>query len=397
MKSFSDVVSSLSHYEALNSRTTALDFNQDLYVDYTPQELQKVKGSKNYIAEDNYSSGYVQLSSIIQEYSSPRSVFGFFIDGTRRMYLGADRLIGGVLAPEVLAHCSVVCTKRIEGALKVLKVRNELVHSLCDEVVPEFSKNQNTNKDKFINELIEIFRESNQNILSKLPHDISVLFYNRSQSDRIGVDLLTVAKGNIQSHMNMSEIDLITEVNDLLCDEKMLLKDGSIDYPFLDKKYKSHIAKIGITEAKFINQFRYVVGVSKTFNPELLKTKNKTLAEDILNLGLFERTPVYAYVSERTSNRLFIWYIRIRNRLNKKSHPFEGVLKVELLDISRGEDFPKLSSDLVNRISVSLINERNPTTYGKEGRWSNHLYPIYLTESYIKSLTLSKYVISRIL
>ena len=36
-----------------------------------------------------------------------------------------------------------------------------------------------------------------------------------------------------------------------------------------------------------------------------------------------------------------------------------------------------------------LMNERNPVCYGTDGRWANHIYPIYLTERYIKSQYLS--------
>jgi hypothetical protein len=47
-----------------------------------------------------------------------------------------------------------------------------------------------------------------------------------------------------------------------------------------------------------------------------------------------------------------------------------------------------LDTDDVDMISATLINERCPTCYGSDLRYANHLYPIYLTESYIKSLYL---------
>jgi len=39
----------------------------------------------------------------------------------------------------------------------------------------------------------------------------------------------------------------------------------------------------------------------------------------------------------------------------------------------------------VDNISAWLVNERNPVCYGKDDRWANHLYPVYLTETFIKS------------
>ena len=48
-----------------------------------------------------------------------------------------------------------------------------------------------------------------------------------------------------------------------------------------------------------------------------------------------------------------------------------------------------LESSIVDDISATLINERIPTCYGSDLRYANHLYPIYLTELYVKSTYLS--------
>lgn len=36
-------------------------------------------------------------------------------------------------------------------------------------------------------------------------------------------------------------------------------------------------------------------------------------------------------------------------------------------------------------ITANIINERNPVCYGADHRWANHLYPIYVTETFVKS------------
>ena len=46
----------------------------------------------------------------------------------------------------------------------------------------------------------------------------------------------------------------------------------------------------------------------------------------------------------------------------------------------------KLYSTEVNTLSANLINERNPVCYGLDSRWANHIYPVYLTEQYIKQM-----------
>lgn len=48
-----------------------------------------------------------------------------------------------------------------------------------------------------------------------------------------------------------------------------------------------------------------------------------------------------------------------------------------------------IDSDDVDLISANIINERNPTCYGTDRRWANHLYPVFLTESYVKSKYIS--------
>ena len=54
-------------------------------------------------------------------------------------------------------------------------------------------------------------------------------------------------------------------------------------------------------------------------------------------------------------------------------------LKVEKImmdeEIENGID-----SDVIDLISANIINERNPTCYGTDRRWANHLYPVFLSD-----------------
>jgi hypothetical protein len=45
-----------------------------------------------------------------------------------------------------------------------------------------------------------------------------------------------------------------------------------------------------------------------------------------------------------------------------------------------------LDSELLDYITANVLNERNPVCWGSDARWANHLYPVYLTEKYVKSL-----------
>ena len=48
-----------------------------------------------------------------------------------------------------------------------------------------------------------------------------------------------------------------------------------------------------------------------------------------------------------------------------------------------------MDSQLVDTLTAYIINERNPACYGSDLRWANHIYPVYLTETFVKSKYIS--------
>ena len=65
------------------------------------------------------------------------------------------------------------------------------------------------------------------------------------------------------------------------------------------------------------------------------------------------------------------------------------LVKIEKILITEDEIENGLNSEEIDLITANIINERNPVCYGKDARWANHLYPVYLTENFIKSKYLS--------
>ena len=61
------------------------------------------------------------------------------------------------------------------------------------------------------------------------------------------------------------------------------------------------------------------------------------------------------------------------------------MLKLEKILVSDEQVEQGLDSEEVDMITANIIHERNPVCYGADRRWANHLYPIYVTESYVKS------------
>jgi hypothetical protein len=169
--------------------------------------------------------------------------------------------------------------------------------------------------------------------------------------------------------------------------DNYLLKDGSLEYKTLGiGGYKD----LSILKSNY----KRVVGVSKSFNPErCIDSTGRSNAKKIAELDLYHRTPAYMFESGMSKGvegnvRFSIWYLRVRDKRYTAS-PFEGIIKIEKILVSEKEQEYGLDTEEIDLISAHLINERNPVCYGSDNRWANHIYPVYLTETYIKSIYLS--------
>ena len=128
--------------------------------------------------------------------------------------------------------------------------------------------------------------------------------------------------------------------------------------------------------------YRYVVGVSKRFDPELLPDyEGHRLSKTIANLKPFERTKAYRYTSEANGVQYACLYLRLRN-IDFRETNYSDLVKCEMFIINEDE---QIDTDLINTISANLIKEAYPVCYGNDTRWANHLYPVFLTETFCKS------------
>lgn len=179
----------------------------------------------------------------------------------------------------------------------------------------------------------------------------------------------------IQTEMTDEEQRLVNQLchENRLDDEHYLIKDGSLEYtPNLSN---------GNDATLFRENFRYVVGVSKSFDPELLPDfEGHKLSKTIASLKPFHRTKAYRYTSEISGVQYAVWYLRLRSSDFRETH-FSDVVKCEMVL----DDDDQIDTDLVNTISANLINEAFPVCFGNDTRWANHLYPVYLTETFCKS------------
>ncbi len=304
------------------------------------------------------------------------NLFKYFLDGSRRTYKVDDIAFNNKIYPVIAGQIGVGVTYReSKSSFKAFNLHNPLVISL-----PSVLNAGGRNDKLFFNQLLE--KINNLNVLQKqnlkfeqiLPYRYNASKENDKYEDR------GVAK--IQDEMIKLEKLTVKELvrQKKLNKDTFLIKDGSLEYEW-DKTDLKNISSIK-------SNYASVVGVSKSFNPESLSSYNKKISQIIADLPEYHRTPAFMYETTRIPDVKFaVWYLRIRKTVN----PFDGVVKVEKILVWDKEEEDGLDSDEIDLISANIINERNPVCYGQDNRWAKHLYPVFLTEKYIKSKYLSDF------
>ncbi|PKP60059.1 MAG: hypothetical protein CVT89_00475 [Candidatus Altiarchaeales archaeon HGW-Altiarchaeales-2] len=373
MKKISDCIAEKTSGELCQSFKYCLDEVEVSTVEYEDkQEFSTLE-----IGETD--SGLIESKSL-EEYARDiqknNPLFKYFLDGSRRTYKIEDIIWGNKIYPIIGGQIGVACCKRESDNFKKEVLENDIVLSL-----PNVANADGHNSDFYFNELVN---EINKIDYLKI-HNLKVskiLPYFPEQQDEVKYKNLGIEK--IQDEMIEREKKIVSELasKNLLNQSNYLLKDGSLEYKIMKTGDYKEISKIK-------SNYKCVVGASKSFNPHIYKDKKgKSNAVKLSKLGLYHRTPVFKYYVEMSHTYFGVWYLRIRKPEHADS-PFSGILKLEKILVSDKEREDGLSSDEVNMISGNIINERNPVCYGKDSRWANHLYPIYLTENFIKSQYLS--------
>jgi len=307
------------------------------------------------------------------------SLFKYFLDGSRRVFKvddiaymeSSDRRS---IYPIIAGQIGVGCCKREEKRLKPAKFKKEVVLSVPDKADADGKKGFFPALAKKLNEWYGP-RQLGITFSAILPYKTS------KDDDRKFLDRGTAC---VQDRMIEKEKDLVDELvkEGKLNQDSYLIKDGSLEYRISDELKKNEREYL-----RFKNNYSWVIGISKSFNPEsCVDYHGKANPGFIADLPIYHRTPVACYDNDDFSGdiQFAVWYIRIREQKRTKS-PFDGILKIEKILVNNEEMEKGIDTDLVDLLSANIIRERNPTCYGADNRWANHIYPIYLTESFVKS------------
>jgi len=334
-------------------------------------------------AETTQHRTYVNLLGLSKKLASrDDQILSYFLDGSRRVFKVDDIAFvqsGGrsIIYPVIAGQIGVGCCHRVNKKVVPVQLKREFVLSMPDVADADGKPGFWPATAKKLSECDELKRLGIE-FAAILPYKTS------KNNDKKLEDRATAC---VQDRMIESEKKLVAELvrEGKLNQNNYLVKDGSLEYrPTKEDKADKRRYQT------FKNNYNWVIGVSKNFNPEVCEDINgKPNPGFIADLPLYHRTPVAEYENPMLGDIKFaVWYIRLRDK-EKTRTPFDGVLKVEKILVTEEEIEFGIDSEQVDTLSAYLINERNPVCYGSDLRWANHIYPIYLTESFVKSRYLS--------
>lgn len=345
-----------------------------------------VMDSHDKYAEDQpLKSNYrkIPLSDIHKFHDKSR--FKYFLDGSRHVYKVGDVLIAGAVYPVVAGQIIIGCCIRKDRQMMEFKHKRKLVIAMpkiydADNYGANFFKK----KCNEINEAIE----KNANVTPKIQFDKIIPYRIDGDITKGRNKYLHQAITVIQNEMMDEERQKVNTlcVEYIVNEEAMLVKDGTLEY----KKDFTNMPDADLDSAMFDMNIENIIGVSKAFDPELLNELDPQIGKIIADLPPYSRTNAFKYLHE--GKTYCVWYLRLRETPNAATR-YSDVIKVEIVLPNKKE----ISSSHINLISTHLINEAYPVCFGNDSRWANHLYPIYLTESYCKAKYINDQIIIKLI
>ena len=358
------------HGRRYKSHKFCYDVQQNSVIEYDRnQEVEwENYGESEHITKPRDLTAKVeQLKNLEQE-----SWFKYFLDGSRHTYKIDDMAFGKNVYPILAGQVGISCCTRIDK-----KIKKEFFDRKLVVVVPNSALESEYYKNDDCAKLLGKINQSERLTGHNLKID-NVLHYNLDSDEKFDKKGIAV----IQDYMIKQEKEAVLKLvrDGKVNEESYLIKDGSLEYKATKTK------AMNLNDAKMKNAYQYVIGVSKSFNPTLCFVNGGgTNSGIIAGLKENERTPACCYQSRLSGEGVSfcVWYLRLRDS-KYTNNVFDGVVKIEKL-IQDAEKQNGVDSELIDMISAFLLMERNPVAYGKDGRWANHLYPIYVTECFAKS------------
>ena len=188
-------------------------------------------------------------------------------------------------------------------------------------------------------------------------------------------DPIDSARERSLSRMHGMEIRLITQFSESgsVTRDALLMIDGSLQfYENLDRQREA---------------FRNVVGVAKSFDVhQRVGTGSNAREVGVIVAHLKHRHRTAARKIEHRNLSIGAWYLRLHSpKPISGLGVTDGVVKIEIFPDNPTGTEPALDANRCNVISENVLSLRHPTTPWNDSRWASHLYPIHVTERYIRT------------
>ena len=291
--------------------------------------------------------------------SGATGLFRYFLDGSMKT-ISAGNVVDPkrYYYPIFLAQVGVAATKLDSTTISVEQYREKNVLFLPDVFGGEDTA---TARDEV--------RRASRGV--RIPFDVELQGYPIERNTRP----IDSARKAILSMMHRMEIDLIQEFSESarVTRDALLMIDGSLQfYENLGSQREA---------------FRNVVGVAKSFDVHH-RLGSGSSARDVgtvvAGLKQHHRTP--AHKIGHRNLLIGAWYLRLHSPTPIAGLGItDGVVKIEIFPDNPTGIRPELDTNRCDVISENVLNLRHPTTPWTDSRWASHLYPVYVTEQYIKT------------
>ena len=234
----------------------------------------------------------VPLKRVVDQIAGGEPLFRYFLDGSRKTYKVDDMSYRNQVYPIIAGQVGIGCCLREQGEMLPLRdpaYERQLVISL-----PKVAKSSDWDDDELSFEYLLKKINGRPDLREKGIIFAKIMAYstNVEQGDKIE----NKGIATIQNYMAQREIRMVAELvrRGYLLPDRYLLKDGSLEYQVHGISSKAELAR-------FKNNYQFVVGASKSFNPAYCIDKDgRNNSSQIAQLPLYSRTPVQMYEDRKS-------------------------------------------------------------------------------------------------
>lgn len=211
---------------------------------------------------------HVPLKEFADRLVTQPPLFRYFLDGLRKTYKVNDMSYNNQIDPIIAGQVGVGCCTRINGEMQPLYYKGvPMFERHLIITLPQKAKTSSWDDDEMSFEHLR--KKINESAEMKRKHIEFAKIKSYSTSVQQGDKIENKGIAVIQDCMVEREKFMVAELvrKGFLLNNRYLMKDGSLEYQVHSISKQQELLR-------FRNNYRYVVGVSKSFNPANCIDKN---------------------------------------------------------------------------------------------------------------------------